>query len=201
MGLHVFAFLLVVCLPLSLALLWCLDRLRLRPSSSRGGAKRTTLLRVLKPRTPDDCPACRLGSAAPSGAGPVPLSVRPWPEVKSRRGAPKRIDTERFACPNQHCAYFGITDAHIHALVSDGTHGQAERIQTFRCQACHSTFSARRDIPLYRLKTPSHQIALVLSAAFRRIGSFGCRVGLWLSTSHHYHLAHSRRQTCSGFFS
>ena len=90
--------------------------------------------------------------------------MRPWPEVKSRRGAPKRIDTQGFACPNQQCPYFGITDAHIHALVGDGKHGSAERIQTFRCQACRTTFSARRHTPLYRLKTPSHQIAMVLSA-------------------------------------
>src|SRR4029077_13052290 len=41
---------------------------------------------------------------------------------------------------------------------------RAEPIQTFRCPACHSTFSARRDTPLYRLKTPSHQVAMVLSA-------------------------------------
>jgi hypothetical protein len=49
-------------------------------------------------------------------------------------------------------------------LFGDGKHGRAERIQTFRCQACHSTFSARRNTPLYRLKTPSQQIATVLSA-------------------------------------
>src|SRR5262249_40852321 len=57
-----------------------------------------------------------------------------------------------------------ITDARVHALVGDGKHGQAERIQTFRCQACRTTFSARCDTPLYRLKTPSQQIAMVLSA-------------------------------------
>jgi IS1 family transposase/transposase-like protein len=84
--------------------------------------------------------------------------------VKSRRGAPKRISTEGFACPNPQCQYFGITEAHIHALVGDGKHGRAELIQSFRCQACHITFSARRDTPLYRLKTPSHQVAMVLSA-------------------------------------
>jgi transposase-like protein len=89
---------------------------------------------------------------------------RPWPEVKSRRGAPKRIDTAGFACPNQQCPYFGITDAHIHALVGDGKHGQAERIQTFRGPACRTTFTTRRHTPLYRLKTPSQQIAVVLSA-------------------------------------
>jgi transposase-like protein len=49
-------------------------------------------------------------------------------------------------------------------LYGDGKHGKAERIQTFRCQACHTTFSARRNTPLYRLKTPSHYVAMVLSA-------------------------------------
>jgi IS1 family transposase/transposase-like protein len=161
---YVYMFLLVVCLFLSLARLGRLCWFPLRPSSLRGGVKRSTLQRLLKPRTPDDCPACRLTSTPSSGRGPASLPVRPWSEVKSRRGAPKRVNTEGFACPNQQCAYCGITDEHIHALVGDGKHGRAEQIQTFRCQACRTTFSARRDTPLYRLKTPSHQIAMVLSA-------------------------------------
>ncbi len=164
MSVHMHIFLLVACLFLSLALLRRLCWLLLRPSSSRGEAKRTALQRLLKPRCPDDCHACRLASTASSGAGPAPAPVRPWPEVKSRRGAPKRIDTEGFACPNPQWAYFGISDAQIHALVGDGRYGHAERIQTFRCQTCHTTFSARRHTPLYRLKTPSHQIAIVLTA-------------------------------------
>jgi transposase-like protein len=89
---------------------------------------------------------------------------RPWSEVKSRRGAPKRVKTEGYACPNRKCPYSAITDAHVHALVGDGKHGQGERIQTFRCQACRTTFTARYHTPLYRLKTPSHQIAVVLAA-------------------------------------
>jgi len=138
MALHVFVFvfLLVVCLLLCLGLLWRLDWFPLQPCTSRGRAKRSTLHRHLLPRSPDDCPACRLASNALVGAGPAPLPVRPWSEVKSRRGAPKRIPTEGFACPNRQCTYFGNTDAHWHALVGDGKHGQAERIQTFRCQAC-----------------------------------------------------------------
>jgi hypothetical protein len=164
MALHVFVFvfLLVVCLLLSLALLWRLDWFHRQPSSSRGGARRTPVQRLLKPRSPGDCPACRFSSTNASVVGPAP--VRPWCEVKSRRGAPKRIDTVGFACPNQQCPYYGITDAQIHALVGDGKHGQAERIQTFRCQACHTTFTSRRNTALYRLKTPSHQIAVVLTA-------------------------------------
>jgi IS1 family transposase len=164
MALHVFVFLLVVCLLLSLAWLGRLDWFSLQPSSPQDAAKRGSLHRRLKPRSPDDCLACRLASPASSAVVPAPVSVRAWSEVKSRRGAPKRVNTEGFACPNQQCEYFGITGARVHALVGDGKHGHAESIQTFRCQACRTTFSARRDTPLYRLKTPSHQIAIVLSA-------------------------------------
>ena len=135
------------------------------PAQSRAAAKmRTTLHRLLKPRCPDDCPACRLTSTPSSGRGPASGAVQPWREVKSRRGAPKRVNTEGYACPNPQCRYCGITDAQVHALVGDGKHGHTEQIQTFRCQACHTTFSARRDTPLYRLKTPSQQVAMVLSA-------------------------------------
>ena len=207
MALPVFVFLLVVCLFLFLALLWSLDWFHFQPSSSQGAAKRTTLHRLLKPRCPDDCPACRLAATS----SPVPSPVRPWPEVKSRRGAPKRIDTEGYACPNLQCPYFGITEAHIHALVGDGKHGRTERIQTFRCQACRTTFSACYHTPLYRLKTPSHQIAVVLaalaegldvSAAERVFGYRHATITTWMSragehaqTLHKYyfynlHLAH-----------
>jgi transposase-like protein len=120
--------------------------------------------------------------------------------VKSRRGAPKRIHTEGFACPNQQCPYFGITDAHIHALVGDGKHGRAEQIQTFRGPACRTTFSARRNTPLYRLKTPSHQIATVLSAlaegldasaAERVFGYHQATITTWLSRAgQHAHTFH-----------
>jgi len=157
-------FLLIFFLILSLAWFWRHGWLPLQPSHFKTGAVRTTVHRLLKPRTPDDCPLWHLTSTPSLGAGPVPGPIRPWREVKSRRGAPKRIDTEGFACPNPQCLYFGITDAHIHALVGDGKHGQTERIQTFRCQACRTTFTSRRNTPLYRLKTPSQQVAQVLSA-------------------------------------
>src|SRR5690349_755000 len=100
MPLHTFVFLLVVCLLLSLALLWRLSWFHLRLSSSREGVIHSTAQRLLKPRSPDDCPACRLASTPSSGVGPAPAPVRPWREVKSRRGAPKRVNTEGFACPN-----------------------------------------------------------------------------------------------------
>jgi transposase-like protein len=193
MAFHMFLFFLLLCL----AWLWHLYRLPHHPPHPRVGAIRTKIQRLLKPRTPLDCPACRLSSTLSSGAGPAPLPVRPWREVKSRRGATKRIDTAGFACPNQQCPYFGITDAHIHALVGDGKHGQAERIQTFRCQACHTTFTARRHTPLYRLKTPSQQIAVVLSALAEGLDLSAAERVAGLPTGDHHHLADSRRGTCT----
>jgi hypothetical protein len=161
---HVFLFLLVALLLPFLVLLGRLSWPHLRRSHASTGSRRALVHRLLKPRAPDDCPACRLASSGSSGGEPVPVPVRPRCEVKSRRGAPKRIDTAGFACPNQQCRYFGNIDARVHALEGDGKHGQAERIQTFRCQAFRTTFSTRRNTPLYRLKTPSQQIAMVLSA-------------------------------------
>jgi transposase-like protein len=122
--------------------------------------------------------------------------------VKSRRGAPKRIHTEGFACPNRQCPYFGITDAHIHALVGDGRHGQVEQIQTFRGPACHTTFTARRHTPFYRLKTPSQQVAMVLSAracgldasaAERVFGYSQATITTWLTRAgRHAEIFHER---------
>jgi len=87
-------------------------------------------------------------------------------------------------------------------LFGDGKHGQAERIQTFRCQACRTTFSARRHTPLYRLKTPSQQVAMVLaalaegldaSAAERIFGSRQATISTWLSRAGgHAELLHER---------
>jgi IS1 family transposase/transposase-like protein len=159
-----YVFLFLFFLMLCLVLLWHGDWPHHASPRSSKGVVHALVQRLLRPRTPLDCPACCHSSTLSAGAGPSPLPVRPWREVKSRRGAPKRIHTEGFACPNRQCDYCGITDASIHALVGDGKHGQAERIQTFRCQACHTTFTARLHTPLYRLKTPSHQIAMVLTA-------------------------------------
>ncbi len=133
---------------------------RQRPPS-QSAALTATVQRLLKPRPPDDCSVCRQQAASRLPADPP---VRPWREGKSRRGAPKRITTDGFACPTPRCRYYRVTDAQVHALVGDGTHGTHEQIQTFRCQACRATFSARRDTPLYRLKTPSRRIAEVLTA-------------------------------------
>ena len=60
MAFQMFVFLLVFFLLLGLARLWHLSWPHLQPSNSQGGALRTTVQRLLKPRAPRDCPACRL---------------------------------------------------------------------------------------------------------------------------------------------
>ncbi|HEU4746388.1 MAG TPA: hypothetical protein VFS61_14190, partial [Anaerolineales bacterium] len=62
----------------------------------------------LKPRTPADCPMCRRAGATAAEHPPTRIPVTPWRERKSRRGAPKRIATQGFACPNRTCLYVGI---------------------------------------------------------------------------------------------
>ena len=80
------------------------------------GRPSTTCRRGLwRPRTPEDCPACRAAGDATT-LTPSP-TVRPWADVKSRRGAPKRVATEGFACPSPGCAYYGIADSRVQALV------------------------------------------------------------------------------------
>jgi hypothetical protein len=114
MTLHVCLLLLLFVLMFSLARLCFLCWPHHGPAKSAAATRRTPLQRLLKPRSPHDCPACRLSSTLSSVVEPVPPPVRPWREVKSRRGALKRVNTEGFACPNQQCPYSGITDAHIH---------------------------------------------------------------------------------------
>jgi hypothetical protein len=53
---------------------------------------RTTVHRLLKPRTPDDCPVCRLASTASSGGGPAPGLVRPL--ARSEK-SPRSTQTHR----------------------------------------------------------------------------------------------------------
>ncbi len=148
---------------LLLGLVWLRYTWQQRHAQEAAAAKQGTGWRLLRPRTPDDCPVCCQQTAATSPSHAC-RPVRPWHEVKSRRGAPKRIATAGFACPNRQCAYYQISDAQVHALVGDGTHGKGTRIQTFRCQACGATFSARRHTPLYRLTPPAQRVGEVLTA-------------------------------------
>jgi hypothetical protein len=96
-----------------------------------------------QPKSPKDCPACQAGVSL--SLPRIRRNVRPWSQVKSTRGRKKQIQTQGFACPNVQCAYFGIRDAALHALVGNGKRGKHNHIQTLRCQACKCSFSSWRN--------------------------------------------------------
>jgi hypothetical protein len=196
MNLHVFLFLFMLSLAQLCHLSWshhCSPR-------SRAAAKlRTRVQRLLKPRSPLDCPACRLASPLSSVVEPAPLPVRPWREMKSRRGAPKRVNTEGFACPNRECPYSGITDAHIHAPLwgwqawpcrADPDLSLSGLPHHFQCSMPHSLVSFENHLSTNR----DGAVCASLWA-----GPFRCRACLWLPTSHHHHLANSRWRACADF--
>src|SRR5689334_10545866 len=85
------------------------------------------------PRTPLDCLHChpQTKTAASVTSTADPELVPAYRQTKSKRGRPKKINTEGYACPNPKCLYFGCTDAALHALVGDGCHGKERQIQTF----------------------------------------------------------------------
>ena len=119
--------------------------------------------RPLKPKTGADCPLCRVEQGATVGEGTAAVAPRPWREVRSRRGRKKGSETAGYACDHALCAYYGITDPTIHALVADGHHGKYELIQDLKCQACGHKFTVRRHTVLYRLKTHSARVAEALT--------------------------------------
>lgn len=83
--------------------------------------KRHRRPRQLRPREPGDCPLCARGiHYLPKWPR---REVTPWSQIRSPRGRKKTVDTAGYACLNPNCAYFGIADSSIHALVSNGNRG------------------------------------------------------------------------------
>jgi hypothetical protein len=182
-------------LPLAVVLVWfAWTRWFGQDSPQHTAAVTATLQRLLKPRPPTDCPACRQLAATATGKAASPTRVTPCREVKSRRGAPKRIDTQGFACPTPTCRYYRITDAQVHALLGDGVEGKTERRETLRCPPLwHDGAPATTTLwvtPLEWLKTASQRVSEVLtalaeglsvSAAVRVFGHRHATITSWLT--------------------
>ena len=140
---------------------------------ARPNAKPTP--RPLKPRTPDDCPACRV--TPQPGLPPASTPPKPYSQVKSPRGRLKRIATAGYACPNPDCRYYGITDdsdaasadpplSATGATAATNTSGtsSAKPATTPALAGGAREFSIRYGTVLYRLKTPARRVGEVLSA-------------------------------------
>ena len=149
-------FLFLSALIVSLAWLCHLSALHHHLPHSRVRTIRTTMQRLLKPRTPLDGPACRPCSTLSSGVGTAASDVAPLARGQKPTESPEADEHPGLCLPP-------ITSARPWAsqtltfmrLFGDGTPGPASRIQTCRGPACHTTFSARLHTPLYRLKPAS----------------------------------------------
>jgi len=112
------------------------------------------------PKSPKDCPHCCQGVHLEKVQ--INREVRPWSEVKSKRGRKKQYPTQGWACLNPACPYVGITEETIHALVRHTLRGKDHDILYLRCQCCQSIFSSRKGTPLYYLKTKTDRVEMVL---------------------------------------
>src|SRR5215469_6705408 len=161
MALYVFVFLLVVCLLLLLVRrgVWTGSIFSLPPH--RAGQAQLTP-RLLKPRCPDDCPACGLASLPSSAREPAHAPVRRLsrgqkparsPQTHPHRGL--RLSEPAVCVLREHrCAL-----PRGFSVMASMDKPSASRPFGVRRAAPRSR--ARRNTPLYRLKTPSQQIAVV----------------------------------------
>lgn len=112
------------------------------------------------PKSPKDCPHCCAGVALETIR--INADVRPWYEVKNKRGRKKQYATQGLACLNRTCRYYGVRDEGRHALVRHTLRGKDQDIPYLRCQCCKQVFSSRRGTPLYYLKTKPERVEMVL---------------------------------------
>ena len=117
----------------------------------------------LRPKEPKDCPDCVAGVTLRQVNPAPPELVPPHTQTKKPGGPKKRIRTQGYACPFVDCKYHGNRDQTVHALVGAGKRGVNGEIQWFKCQACHTRFSSRRDTPLQDLKSAPTHIELILN--------------------------------------
>ena len=163
--------LVIITSVLMLVWLWQLWDLRL---SGHGHEIAPDKQRQLRPRTSEACEQCREEHTHACGHVVVERPApRPWSEVRSPRGRKKTIKTEGYACVNQGCAYYGITDEVVHAVIGYGCRGKCESIQYFFCQACGKKVTERWGTPMYRLKTGKRRVSEVLTAMGEGLVHFG----------------------------
>lgn len=146
MSLHVFVFLLIVCLFLAsfAALVPGLVPCSAFQLTRRGQAQQAPPA-AAPPRTPLDYPACCYSSPISTGAGPSPLDVASLVRgQKQARSAPSADTLRVLPVPIACARSSGFPMLTFMRLFGDGKHGHTEPLQTFRGSACHTTFCERR---------------------------------------------------------
>jgi len=129
--------------------------------TKKKASAKSTIPRVLKVKTEDDCPYCQTGHTLT--IAPPETTHIPYSETKSKRGRKKKICTHKYFCSNPDCYYYQVSDERIHALIGYGSHGKYECIPDLFCQECERKFTIRKHTLLYRLKTLSKIIFMAMS--------------------------------------
>jgi len=75
----------------------------------------------------------------------------------------KKTCTQNYFCSDPQCYYYQVADERVHALIGYGSHGKYEHIPDLFCQLCESKFTIRKYTLLYRLKTHSRMIFMVMT--------------------------------------
>lgn len=141
----------VIILVLGLALMqawWKLHRSKVKRWWT--GVK-DRLPRHWRPKSPTDCPNCRLEAQIEMEPEPQERAAA-YAVSKSARGRKKQLATEGWACPNTSCKYYSETDASRHAVIGHGKIGRDKTIQRLKCAACETTFSSRKGTPFITSK-------------------------------------------------
>jgi hypothetical protein len=162
-------------------LIWAVGRCQHRPAHRAAITARVQ--RLLQPRTPDDCPACRQQAAPSTGTAPARPPVTPWCMVKSRRGAPNRM-----------CIYYQIADAQIHAPLWRWSRRESG---TQRDVALPGLPDHLQHAPPYAALSAENPIPPSCRSADGPDGRPGClrgRARVQASACDHHHLAHTCRR-------
>ena len=126
------------------------------------------LWRRWKPSNPSRCTHYQAEIAAASDTVEPNSSPSAWTAHKSNRGRKKSIDSAGHFCPNPDCSYYLDSDPQIHALVSNGRHGQ-QAIRQWVCQACGTYVSDRHDTAMSNLKRPLVDVVWTLALLNRGV--------------------------------
>ena len=156
MAFQIDVFLLMFFLILTLAWLWRHGWPPLQPLHFKTETVRTTVHRLLSPRTPDDCPVCRLASTASSGGSPAPGLVRRLSRGEKSPRSPSLASTPKgMLVPTRSANTAGslmLTCMRSLAMARMAVPSASRRFEVLLVAPPES---ARRDTPFYRLKTPS----------------------------------------------
>jgi hypothetical protein len=89
------------------------------------------------------------------------------PLLVSRRGCPRKVDTQRQWCPHSRCAYYGWTD--LGNLRANG-HPSGRLWRQFHCMACGAYFLETHGTPLHGTRVAPERLVWAVGALAEGLG-------------------------------